>query len=182
MMEDYLWWETTYDGRWFMMEDDLWWKTTYDGKRLMIEDDLWGKTTFDGRRLLIEDNLWWKTTYDGTQLMIEDDLWWKMTCPCRSCIQLCPTPPLRSFFFSRSKDVLKKRINTAREVWSTSPLWSSPLLQSIAQQAITSPIVATPKLSKRGELYMCSECPYSGEKLMTALDHIKKKHQFKGTL
>ena len=26
---------------------------------------------------------------------------------------------------------------------------------------------------------MCSECPYSGEKLMTAL---KKKHQFKGTL
>ena len=29
---------------------------------------------------------------------------------------------------------------------------------------------------------MCSECPYSGEKLMTALDHIKKKHQFKGTL
>ena len=29
---------------------------------------------------------------------------------------------------------------------------------------------------------MCSECPYSGEKLMTALDHMKKKHQFKGTL
>ena len=87
-----------------------------------------------------------------------------------------------SCIFFRSKDVLKKRNNTAREVWSTSPLRSSPLLQSIAQQAITSPIVATPKLSKRGELYMCSECPYSGEKLMTALDHMKKKHQFKGTL
>ena len=24
-----------------MMEDDLWWKTTYDGRRLILEDDLW---------------------------------------------------------------------------------------------------------------------------------------------
>ena len=40
-----------------MMEDDLWWKTTYDGRRLMIEDDLWWKTTYDGRRLMMkEDN------------------------------------------------------------------------------------------------------------------------------
>ena len=33
------------DGRRLMMEDDLWWKTTYDGKRLMMEDDLWWKAT-----------------------------------------------------------------------------------------------------------------------------------------
>ena len=49
-------------------------------------------------RPMMEDNLWWKTTYDGRQIMIEDDLWWKTICPCRSCIQLCPTLPLQSFF------------------------------------------------------------------------------------
>ena len=85
-------------------------------------------------------------------------------------------------FFSRSKDVLEKRNNKAREVWSTTPPRSSPLLQSTAQQTIASPIVARPKLSKRGQLYSCSECPYLGEKWMTALDHMKKEHQFKGTL
>ena len=49
MMEDSLWWKTTYDGR-QLMEDDSWWKTTYDGRRLMMEDDSWCKTTYDGRR------------------------------------------------------------------------------------------------------------------------------------
>ena len=76
---------------------------------------------------------------------------------------------------------MKKRNNTAREVWSTTPPRSSSLQQSIAPQAIASPIVARQKLSKRGQLYICSECPYTGENWMTALDHMKKKHQFKGT-
>ena len=85
-------------------------------------------------------------------------------------------------FFSRSKVVLKKSNKTAREVWSTTPPRSSPLLQSMVQQVIVSPIVARPKLSKRGQSYFCSECPFSAEKWMTALDHMKKKHQFRGTL
>jgi len=79
MMEDNLWWKTTYDGRRLMMEDDLWWKTTYHGRWLKMEDDLWWKTTYDGRWLMMEDDLWLNTTYDGTQLMMEDNLWWKTT-------------------------------------------------------------------------------------------------------
>ena len=68
MIEDDLWWKTTYDGRRLMMEDKLWWKTTYDGRRLMMEDtedNLWWKKTYEGRRLMMEDASWWKTTYDG---------------------------------------------------------------------------------------------------------------------
>ena len=77
---------------------------------------------------------------------------------------------------------MKNRNKKAREVWSTTPPRSSHLLQSMAQQEIASPIVARPKLSKRGQSFFCSECPYSTEKWMTAFDHMKKKHQFRGTL
>ena len=142
----------------------------------MREDDFWWKTTFDRRQLMMEDDLWWKTTYDRRWLMMEDDM------PMPELYTALPYTAVAVIFFSRSKDVLKKRINTAREVWSTSPLWSSPLLQSMAQQEITSPIVARPKLSKRGQSFFCSECPYATEKWMTGFDHMKKKHQFRGTL
>ena len=77
---------------------------------------------------------------------------------------------------------MKKSNKTAREVWSTTPPRSSHLLQSMAQQEIASPIVARPKLSKRGQPFFCSECPYVTEKGNTSFDHMKKKHQFRGTL
>ena len=67
------------DGRRPLMEDDLWWNTTFDGRRPLMEDDLWWKTTFDGRQPLMEDNLWWKTTFDWRHSFMEDDLWWKTT-------------------------------------------------------------------------------------------------------
>ena len=35
-----------------MMEDNLWWKTTFDGRRPLMEDDLRWKTTFYGRQPL----------------------------------------------------------------------------------------------------------------------------------
>ena len=79
MMEDHLWWKTTYDGRRHMMEDDLWCKTTYDGRRPMMEVNLWWKTTYDGRRPKMEDDLWLKTTYDERWPMMEENLWWKTT-------------------------------------------------------------------------------------------------------
>ena len=82
--------------------------------------------------------------------------------------------------FSRPKDVLKKRNKTVREEWSTKPPRSSPLIQSVAQPVIASPSVRKPKLSKEGQFFMCSECPYSAEKWMTAFDHMQKKHQFRG--
>ena len=43
-------------GRRPLVEDDLWWKTTFGGRQLLVEDDLWWKTTFGGRQLLVEDN------------------------------------------------------------------------------------------------------------------------------
>ena len=80
--------------------------------------------------------------------------------------------------FSRPKEVLKKRNKKTREVWSTRPPRSQSLIQSVEQPAIDSP--ARPKLSKEGQLYMCSQCPFATEKWMTAFDHIQKKHQFRG--
>ena len=54
-------------GRRPLVEDDLWWKTTYVGRRPLVEDDLWWKTTFGGRHPLVEDDLWWKTTYGALE-------------------------------------------------------------------------------------------------------------------
>ena len=38
-----------FDSRWVLLENNLWWKTTFAGRRPSIEDDLWWETTFDGR-------------------------------------------------------------------------------------------------------------------------------------
>ena len=51
-----------------LVEDDLWWKTTFVGRRPLLEDDLrW------------EDDLQWKTTFSGRQPSMEDSLRVKMT-------------------------------------------------------------------------------------------------------
>ena len=63
---------------------------------------------------------------------------------------------------------LKKRNKTVREEWSTKPPRISPLIQSVAQPVIASPSVRKTNLSKEGQFYMCSECPYSAEEWMTA--------------
>ena len=75
---------------------------------------------------------------------------------------------------------MKKRNKTVREEWSTEPPRSSPLIQSVAQPVLASPAVRKPKLSKEGQFYMCSECPYSAKKWMTAFDHMKKNINSKG--
>ena len=81
-----------------MVEDDLWWKTTFGGVAtskqgrklrfgmltvLIIYDQsrCYGrlKTTFGGRQPSVEDTLWWKTTFGGRQHLVEDDLQWKTT-------------------------------------------------------------------------------------------------------
>ena len=62
-----------------LVEDDLWWKTTFGGRQPSVEDDLWWKTTFSGGQPLMEDNLRWKTTLCGRRPLVEDNLWWKTT-------------------------------------------------------------------------------------------------------
>ena len=81
-----------------MMEDDLWWKTTYHGRRL------W-KTTYHGRQLMMEDDLWWKATYHGRRpipipipiLMGEGDFWWSV--PSKEFSPRRPYVPLCVIFF-----------------------------------------------------------------------------------
>ena len=43
-----------------MMEDNLWWKTTFGGRRPLVEDDLWWKMTLGGRQPAVEHDLQWK--------------------------------------------------------------------------------------------------------------------------
>ena len=107
-MEDYLWWKTTFGGRWSLVENELWgrmtfggrwpsgednlqWKTTFGWRRPLVEDDLWWKTSFGGRRSLVEDDLRWKMIFVGKWPSGEDDLWWKMT--------LNLIPPLLDIFY-----------------------------------------------------------------------------------
>ena len=97
LMEDNLWWRTTFDGRQPFMEDDLWWKmtiyfvrgplwmTTFDGGFLQNDGcaaSFWGRLHFWGcpnvwRRIhfwkmtFMEDDLWWKTTIDGSPYYCE---------------------------------------------------------------------------------------------------------------
>ena len=54
-------------GRQSMVEDDLWWKTTFGGRRPSVEDDPQWMMTFGRRQPLMEDNPWWKTTFSGTR-------------------------------------------------------------------------------------------------------------------
>ena len=56
-----------------LMEDYLRWKKTVDGRRTLTEVNLWWKTTFDGRQPLAEVDLWWKTIFDGRQPLMEDE-------------------------------------------------------------------------------------------------------------
>ena len=67
LMEDDLWWKTTYNKRWLLTENNIWQKTTFDRRQPLTEDDLWWKTNFDGRWPLTEEDLLRKTTFDGTQ-------------------------------------------------------------------------------------------------------------------
>ena len=62
-----------------LMEDDLWFKTTFEWRRPLMEDILWCKRTFDGRQTLMEDNLWWQRTYNGRQPLMEDNFLSKVT-------------------------------------------------------------------------------------------------------
>ena len=62
-----------------MLEDDLWWTTTFGGRRPLVEDHLRWKTPFGGRQPSVEDDLQWKTTFCGRQPLLEDDLHWKTT-------------------------------------------------------------------------------------------------------
>ena len=77
LMEDNLWWMTTFGGSWPLMEDNLWWRKPFNERKLLMEDNIWLKTTFDKKQPLMEDILWWKTTFNGGQPIIEDNLWWK---------------------------------------------------------------------------------------------------------
>ena len=88
LIEDNLWWKTTFDGWWLFMDDNcwwktlfggrtLWWRTTFDKRQLLREDNLWWKTAFDGRYPLMEDGLRWKMAFDGRQPLMEDSFWWK---------------------------------------------------------------------------------------------------------
>ena len=38
-----------------LMEDDLWWKTTFDGRRSLMEDILWWEMSSEGRQSFMED-------------------------------------------------------------------------------------------------------------------------------
>ena len=49
-----------------MVEDDLWWKTTFGGRQPLVEDNLGWKMTFGGRQPRVEDGLLWKTTLGGS--------------------------------------------------------------------------------------------------------------------
>ena len=97
LMEDYIWWKTTFGwkrplgendhqwktifrGRQPLVEDNLWCKTTFGEIQPWVEDDLWWKTTCGGRWPLVEYNLFWKTTFGGRQPWAEDDLWWILAC------------------------------------------------------------------------------------------------------
>ena len=82
LVEDHFWWKTTFGGRWPLVEDELWWKTTFGGRRLSVEDDLRWKTTFGGRGPLVEDNLWLTMTYGGRRPSVEDNFWWKTILAC----------------------------------------------------------------------------------------------------
>ena len=44
-----------------LMEDNLWWKTTFDGRWPLMEDNPLWKMIFNGRWPLMEDKLWWNT-------------------------------------------------------------------------------------------------------------------------
>ena len=100
------------NGRWSLMEDDLWWKTTFDGRRPLTEEDLWWNTTFDRRQPSTEDDLWRKTTFDGRRPLMDDNLWRKTTFnvrqPLIGCIvyyqkQMFMTPHLDSYSTTDSK-------------------------------------------------------------------------------
>ena len=53
----------TYGGRRPLVEDEIWWKTTFDGRQPLLEDNLQFKMTCGGRQPLVEDDLWWKTEW-----------------------------------------------------------------------------------------------------------------------
>ena len=59
--------------KWPLMEDNLWWKTTFNRKQPLAEDNLWRKMTFDERRPFAE------TTFEKRWTMVEDNLWRKTT-------------------------------------------------------------------------------------------------------
>ena len=94
------------DHRWKpLLEDDLWWKTTFSKRQPPVEDDLWWKMTFGGRQPSVENKLWWKTTFGWRQKLVEDDLSWgllpltvtKELSPNWNCYQL--SQPEIEFFF-----------------------------------------------------------------------------------
>ena len=82
MIEDDLWWKTTFNGRHTSMVEYLSWKTTFDGRQPSLEENLWWKMIFDwrqARQTLMKDYFQWKTTFDGRRPLTEDDLWQKTT-------------------------------------------------------------------------------------------------------
>ena len=66
-------------GRRPMVEDDLWWKTTFGGRRTSVEGNLRWKTTFSGRQPSMKDNLWWNMTLGGRWPYLKDNFWGKTT-------------------------------------------------------------------------------------------------------
>ena len=85
-IKDYLGWKMTldrrFDGRWPLIEDNLWWKTTFNGRLPLMKD------TFDWWGPQIIENLWedvlqrmttfhkndfqWEMNFDGEQPLIKD--------------------------------------------------------------------------------------------------------------
>merc|ERR1711954_55144 len=61
------------DGGRPLVEDDLWWKTTFGEEQPSVKDDLWWKTTFGGRQPLVKDNGWWRITLGRRRPLVEDD-------------------------------------------------------------------------------------------------------------
>ena len=61
--------------QWSLMEDNLYWKTTFDGRQPLIGNTFWWKTPFYKRWPLMEEDLWWKTAFDGGQLFFFDKRW-----------------------------------------------------------------------------------------------------------
>ena len=71
-----------------LMEDNIWWKTTFNGRCLSMEDNFWWKMTLNGRRPSMEYTLLWKTTFGGRKqsFWTRGFLNWILTLKTKSCI------------------------------------------------------------------------------------------------
>ena len=99
-----------------MVEDNLWWKTTFGGRQPLVEDDLRWKTTFIGRRLSVEGDLLWKTTFCGRHPLLD---------PCMLASPLCSIFSFRSAFIYQLP--LPWTYFTALGLcWATSPAPTKP--------------------------------------------------------